>query len=446
MDNGSPHNPPFSVVIVGGGVAGLTLAHSLAQHNIQFIILESRDIYSTAKGGFLGILPNGGRVLDNLGLLSEVCGLAEPVRVSHLWMDGRLVSQRNYPLVVWERVGYPYLFIRRGNLISTLTAKLGPPKRKILYGKHVQSITEDQNGAEVHCHDGSTYHGHVVVGADGVHSLVRTTLLEHAGNQTAKEQARSPLVEYICLFGTSTIHPRIKPGIVHSAYALGFSTFVVSSTGRTFWTLYVKQGLVQSLSHNSTTDTIRTQLKPFMGTVVGNGVHLDELFDTAVNYAIFPIEELFCQTWSHSRLVCIGDSAHKMAPNLGQGGNIAMESAYALACSLSSLVEHENLPSAQAISITLRDWEAAQKPRVRAIWQAAHRLMRLETFATRTDYLVAKYAIPWLGPYITQQQVAIVRHVGSQQMRNWRISFPALAVVILSVLLLVWGYVVSMKS
>lgn len=63
--------PQFRVLIVGGSVAGLTLAHCLERANIEYLILEKGDDIAPQVGASIGIMPNGGRILEQLGLFGE---------------------------------------------------------------------------------------------------------------------------------------------------------------------------------------------------------------------------------------------------------------------------------------------------------------------------------------------------------------------------------------
>jgi len=63
---------PFRVVIGGGGIAGLTLANALEKANIDYVLLESRNTVSPQVGASIGFLPNGGRIMDQLGCFDQL--------------------------------------------------------------------------------------------------------------------------------------------------------------------------------------------------------------------------------------------------------------------------------------------------------------------------------------------------------------------------------------
>lgn len=72
-------NPKFTVIIVGGSIAGLTLANMLQLNNINFILLEAYPDIAPQVGASLGLLPHGNRILDQLGLFDKVLALSAPV-------------------------------------------------------------------------------------------------------------------------------------------------------------------------------------------------------------------------------------------------------------------------------------------------------------------------------------------------------------------------------
>lgn len=69
----------FQVIIVGGGIAGLTLANALEKADIKYILLEARDNIAPTVGASIGIFPNGGRIVDQLGCFEAIEKLTIPL-------------------------------------------------------------------------------------------------------------------------------------------------------------------------------------------------------------------------------------------------------------------------------------------------------------------------------------------------------------------------------
>ena len=79
----------FKVIIVGGSIAGLTLAHCLDRAGIDYVVLEKHDDVAPELGASIGIMANGARILDQLGLYNEIESYIEPPYRSHVcYPDG----------------------------------------------------------------------------------------------------------------------------------------------------------------------------------------------------------------------------------------------------------------------------------------------------------------------------------------------------------------------
>jgi FAD dependent monooxygenase len=95
----------LKVVIVGGSVAGLTLAHTLASAGIDFVLLEARDNIAPPLGATIILMPNGARVLDQLGVFKSMESFLseETVHITRK-SDGTLMGRNDWPTVIKERL------------------------------------------------------------------------------------------------------------------------------------------------------------------------------------------------------------------------------------------------------------------------------------------------------------------------------------------------------
>src|ERR1700710_1487471 len=86
------------VIIVGGSVAGLTLAHCLHHNNIDFVVLEAHKEIAPQVGASIVVLPNGARILDQLGIFDDILAMVEPLQNgSTRTGDGILVVESDAP-------------------------------------------------------------------------------------------------------------------------------------------------------------------------------------------------------------------------------------------------------------------------------------------------------------------------------------------------------------
>ena len=87
----------FRVIIVGGGIAGLTLANSLERAGVDYVLLERRGELAPQVGASIWLLPNGLRILDQLGVYDEIESNTTPPRSDILWVDnGRKVTESDF--------------------------------------------------------------------------------------------------------------------------------------------------------------------------------------------------------------------------------------------------------------------------------------------------------------------------------------------------------------
>lgn len=99
----------FKVVIVGGSVAGLTLANILERYAIDYVVLEKHPEIAPQLGASLGLLPHGERILDQLGIFSRVEAISMPMeKVQFHGPDGSpLVAPLPFGVMVEELSVHP---------------------------------------------------------------------------------------------------------------------------------------------------------------------------------------------------------------------------------------------------------------------------------------------------------------------------------------------------
>ncbi|KAK1142482.1 hypothetical protein N8T08_007844 [Aspergillus melleus] len=374
----------LKVVIVGGSIAGLTLAHSLLRAHIDFVLLESNAEIAPQVGASIGILPNGARILDQLGVWNDFHEEVEALHSSFTWAeDGKLIVKGKVPELLHKRHGYPTAFLDRQILLDILYKHLGCDQGKVHLNKKVTRVEHLPIKVRVHCADDTVFEGDIAVGADGVRSKVRQEMwryMESIGlkNETEKEK-NAMTSEYSCVFGISSATPGLTPGHSHRTYADGFSFLtIVGKHGRVFWK-----------------EEIQQHVSPFLAKAITGDVKFSDVYGNAIVTTHLALEEACYRHWTMGRLVCIGDSAHKMTPNMGQGGNSAMESAALLSNYLFQFKNQED-HSYSAINSCLQAWQRARQLRANIICENANQLTRTEAFESPKDKFKATYLLPWM--------------------------------------------------
>ncbi|KAL2819029.1 hypothetical protein BDW59DRAFT_165189 [Aspergillus cavernicola] len=388
----------FKVIIVGGSIAGLTLAHCLTKLDVDYIILEKREQIAPQEGGSIGILPHGGRILDQLGLFDEIEKNIEPLTTAHISYPDGFCHTNQSPSLILERK----VWIAAG---VSGTAKAADTSR-VLVGKTVVSVEQDRRGSTtaVRTEDGSIYNGDLVVGADGVHSRVRREMwrlaeLDQPGLITPREK-NGMKVDYVCTFGISDSVPDLHPGEQVASLHEGrsFLTFP-GKDGRVFWFLLRRldrQHSYRSAPRWSVMDIDKTA-ESFATDHIWNGIQFGDLWKRRQVVGITNLEENVFSTWHWGRVVCIGDSMHKMAPNTGQGANCAIEDAAALANAIKNVIKHADHPSHATIESLLHSFSKIRLPRVQEIYKSARLVIRLHARESFLLRLVGRYYLPYSG-------------------------------------------------
>ncbi|KAF9338618.1 hypothetical protein BGZ91_008373 [Linnemannia elongata] len=329
-----------SVTIVGGGIGGLSLANMFERAGINYVILEKSSSIK-ALGSSLGLDASSLTVMEQLGLLDDFCKASKPVRQFNFYNEAIESTGVVDFACMTEIGGYPAVILDRPAFYDILLKNL--PKSKILYGKRVTEIEQDDKGATVRCADGSFYTSDIVVGADGAYSAVRQTMyreLAEKGKLSANDALPLSYDQH-CLVGVSEpFDPKD-----HEMLRRETSDFeIVIPKSDPFYAIYMPlpgDRVSWAVIHNvpkanakegearfsewgpeATAEMInfvRHQPSPFKCT-------LGEVIDRTPKHLISKImlEEKYFESWYNGRVVLLGDACHKVVPSAGLGANLAI--------------------------------------------------------------------------------------------------------------------------
>ncbi|KAF9356077.1 hypothetical protein BGX26_005761 [Mortierella sp. AD094] len=304
------------VIIAGGGLAGLLLAILLERASIDYVVLERSPVAKMPLegGGVIWITSQFQPLLQQLGLLDSLRNMSKPMsRITVL--DGAFS---------FSRYGYHSLSISRPELYNYLVDQI--PAEKILLGKQVIDIHQDDFIATCTCTDDSNYQG-IVIGADGAYSNVRLNLYQQL-KKTDELPAcdRKPMrYEYRSLVGmTHPLDPERFP-LIKEEHS---DTRVLVSHGSkpfTFWCVPVTENRMYWMldelldepqdcpdvedwsgvekAAQEMCEKYRLMESPL------DGILLGELFDLTPHgtIAVLPREEGFFSTWAHGKVALMGD-------------------------------------------------------------------------------------------------------------------------------------------
>lgn len=344
-------------VVVGAGIGGLAAAVALRRRGWRVTVLERATALEPVGAG-IGIAPNALRALDVLGVGDAVRAMAAFQGEGGLRRpDGRWLSRTSGEAAA-ERFGGPVVVAQRAELVAVLAGLL--PDGALRTGTRVVSASPE---GRVTTEDG-TIDADLVVAADGINSAVRGALFpEHPGPG------------YSGFTSWRTVVPAPAAYLPHETWGRGRLWGTVPLTGGR---VYCYATAVTPPGGRAPDGDERTELRRLFGdwhdpvpglidsaapgTVLRNDVH----------HLARPLP-----AFHQGRVALLGDAAHAMTPNLGQGGCQALEDAVVLA--------HLAAPEAgeQAVARALAAYTAQRLPRTTRVVRRSWSVGRLTTWSSR---------------------------------------------------------------
>ncbi|KAL2844065.1 hypothetical protein BJY01DRAFT_264077 [Aspergillus pseudoustus] len=397
----------FRVIIVGGSIAGLTLSLCLNAAGIENIVLEKHAEIGSQVGASIGVLPNGGRILDQLGVFPKIEKLIEPLTSAHIAYPDGFTLRSDYPVTVKERFGRPMAFLTRQELIQVLHDSFEDASH-IHVNQRVAKVQQGKDRVRVVTEDGLSYEGDLVVGADGVHSKVRSEMWSFSNSpdlaRIALREHRALTVEYSCIFGVSSATPGLEVGEQVASFHDGFTIMTYQGLGgRVYWFVVEKLDRKYTYPHipRFTQQDAINGCERLAGVWLRNAVHFQDVWARRETFAMTALEECVLRPWHSGRIVCIGDSIHKMTPNLGQGANLAIEDAAELANFLHAMLTSrrtttsKSKPSSHEINDLLQSFEKKQIKRATHIVKMSALMSRLHARQGLFNTILARYITPY---------------------------------------------------
>lgn len=300
------------ILIVGSGIAGLTLAALLRQRGQQFDLIERLDNFDNT-GYMLGLYPMGSRVLYGLGLHDRFVAESQPTAEYSLWNSkGRHIRDYSFSMFT-DRYG-PLQTTSRGALADVLRA--GLRDHPIRMGCSVERIEQTPNEVRVQFTDGSEAAYHLVVGADGMHSRTREHLF---GPVALKRTGWGGWVFWIDGGG-------MPPATIAEYWGSKCMVGMYPTRDRIGCFVGGPEDLVKPLDVAGVKQHVRTRFPQIDGPLQAL---MDGLSDQHEAF-YWPMADVRAPGWVDGRVVLVGDAAVGFLPTAGVGASMAMESAAAL--------------------------------------------------------------------------------------------------------------------
>lgn len=290
----------MKILVVGAGIAGLSMARALRQRGITAEVID-RQSDNPAPGAGLFLPGNASRAIEQLGLLDKVADKAVPIK-QQVILDshGRRLNAIDAE-TIWRDCGRCFALPRR-DFMDILMDPAGRPA--ITFGRTIASLSTQSDGCEVTFDDRSAGHYDVVVGADGIHSSLRTMTglgdnARYVGNVCWRFITKNTT-------GVSCWTAMLGNGRTLLAIPVSQTEVYVYAD------LAVSAGDIAGLSRTS-------PLRKLFGDFRGPVFPLVDRLSSDAHIQFGPIEEVRLTDWLARRVVLIGDAAHGSSPNMAGG-------------------------------------------------------------------------------------------------------------------------------
>jgi salicylate hydroxylase len=345
-----------TVAIVGGGLGGLAAAGFLHRAGVPAVVYEqARELREVGAG--IVVPPNAVRMLRRLGVLGAFRERAVRLDIGwefRRWRNGAVLSAVDLAAKSERLYGEHMYTTHRADLLDAV--KRAVPADALRLGKRLRNFSVTETGVSLRFADGDQVEADVVIGADGIHSVIRAALTEslpptHSGMSAfravvpadaAPEFARRPAQSVWLGPGHHVVHYPVSGGELINMVAVGPADGYATES----WTATAT--VEEFLAEYEAWDSRLTSLI--------------KAARTPGRWALLIRQPL--PRWSRGRVTLLGDAAHPMLPFLGQGAAQAFEDAAVLARFLAA-------DQADPVS-ALERYESARIERASSVQQGSH--------------------------------------------------------------------------
>lgn len=317
----------MQAIIVGSGIAGTVAAIALQRAGIRATVYERASAGVCEEGLFLTLAPNGLRVLEKLGLMKAL------LKADVVPTPNMVFLNSNARRIASVSMGSPEsdikpVTLRRKTLYAVLASEARQRGIGIVYGAPVIEYRNTVEVSSVLFADGTERHCDVVIGADGIHSVIRRQM--HTFDDLT---LYTGLINVGGIVEQSGLLP--TAGEFHMIWARrAFFGYTVRENGQAWWFANLgraSEPIRQCIKDRSVCEWNVELLETFKD----EPQFVSDLIRATPLVSAFPIYDVpTVPRWVDGRTVLIGDAAHAISPSSGQGASLAIEDAACLAVCL----------------------------------------------------------------------------------------------------------------
>ncbi|MGE3345146.1 MAG: FAD-dependent monooxygenase [Vicinamibacterales bacterium] len=368
------------IVVAGGGIGGLTFAVALQRRGLAVRVLERAHALEPAGAG-LALQPNAMAVMAGLGLAEAVTAAGRRIGIA------AILNERGAPLgrpqdmaALSASFGSPAIALHRARLHRVLQDAVAAGT--ITLGVEVVDYERRGEGVVVRCADGSTFETELLVGADGLRSKVRRQVVRD-GEPT--------YAGYTSWRGVTSAGRGPRLGRMSESWGRG-ERFGMVEIGHDeiYWFA------VANAAPGGTDRDVQQELLARFGgwhapiADVVRATPVDRIIRTDIS------DRDPVSVWHDGPVVLLGDAAHPMTPNLGQGACQAIEDAAVLA---------EALAGSDTVAAAIRAYEERRVRRANAVVRAARSLGAVAQWSQPVAVLLRTAALRMTPDGVMRRQV-----------------------------------------
>ena len=348
-----------SIAIVGGGLAGLAAAAALAKVGIAAEVFEAAPRLGEIGAG-VNVSPQAIRILRAIGLGDAIATAANvaPGVLTRDMHSGAALDYRDHANIE-ARFGAPLCTFHRADLLEALAR--GVDRRRVHLGHRLTALSEGTDTVALHFANGVTHDAELIIAADGIHSQVRRGLYGYDHPTYTGQMVWRALVA-----GSSVPADVLEPSGHVQWLGSGRHFFAYYLRGRDVLNIVTQQDTGQWVEEGWSIPGDVEEMRASFPNPEPRFAALLGAVTRCAKWGLFlrPLTE----NWGRGRIQLIGDAAHAMLPNAGQGAAQAFEDAYILARWLAAV-------PADPVS-ALESFRRIRIPRVHAVQRSSSAIVR----------------------------------------------------------------------